>query len=298
MLNLLEGIRVVDRGSTQFNKPRAWISPGTLKLHKLNFPEIPYDENAFVPLESWRELNYSEQRLLFDASSNGSLDKSTHIGIIHLSESTVAPLLDLGVAFAQTTEDCQLLSQHPDYQAAVTYLVEHLSSLCCAERHIVVHQVSVNAAGLPTVTYDQATQEFLGLHLDSWDKLPIEQRHLSTNRICINLGLEDRFLLFVNLTMMNMMHLVRIDSTVSQRSPASVRHAFLTQYPDYPVIKLRISPGEAYIAPTENMIHDGCTLGKQFFDVTLTIRGHIELPFSSLTQEDNHEHKAENLASI
>lgn len=43
-------------------------------------------------------------------------------------------------------------------------------------------------------------------------------------------------------------------------------------YPDYPVIKLRIAPGEAYIAPTGQIIHDGTSMGKQYPDVTLHVR--------------------------
>ena len=61
----------------------------------------------------------------------------------------------------------------------------------------------------------------------------------------------------------------------------SIRELFLSNYPDYPVIKIRVSPGEAYIAPTENMIHDGCTINKQFFDVIMTIRGNFNLPSQS-----------------
>lgn len=298
MLNLLKGIQIVDYCSIHSHQPRAWISPGTCKATQSNFSELPYSEDAFVPIESWRELNCVEQDLLLGASSIGVLDKSAHIGIIHLSEPVIAPLLDLGVAFAQTAEDCQHLSQHPAYQTAIDQLVQHISSLWGADQPPAIHPVSINTVGLPTVTFNQATQQFIGLHLDSWDKLPVEQRHLSTNRICINLGLEDRFLLFINLSLMDMMHLTQMNSTDAQRSPIAIRHDFLTQYPDYPVIKLMISPGEAYIAPTENMIHDGCTLGKQFFDVTLTIRGHINLPSYSPVGESTYGHKAEKLVHI
>lgn len=296
MLNLLEGIKIVDYCSIHSHQPRAWISPGTCKATQSNFFELPYSEDAFVPIESWRELNRAEQRLLLGANSNSVLNKSVHIGIIHLPEPVVAPLLDLGIAFAQTAEDCQLLSQHPSYRVAINQLIQHLSPLCSADEPLVIHPVSINSVGLPTVTFNQATQQLIGLHLDSWDKLLVEQRHLSTNRICINLGLEDRFLLFVNLSLIDMMRLTQMDSLSSQRSPIAIRHDFLTKYPDYPVIKLRILPGEAYIAPTENMIHDGCTIGKQFFDITLTIRGHINLPSHFLVGEKFHEQQIQEFS--
>jgi hypothetical protein len=46
-------------------------------------------------------------------------------------------------------------------------------------------------------------------------------------------------------------------------------------YPEYPVVKLRIAPREAYIAPTENMIHDGCTVDKNRPDLKLMFLGHF-----------------------
>lgn len=303
MLELLEGIRVIDYHSTNSEKPRAWINPGTSQSIKESFPGIQYSENAFIPIELWRELNPVEQRLLYRNNSEGIVDKSNHIGIVYLPDSITAPLVDLGVAFVQNTEDCHLLSQHPLYQEAIDCIVEYLLPLCSSKESLTIHHVGVNPSGLPTVTFNHATNRFIGLHLDSWDGLPIENRYLSTNRICINLGFEDRFLLFVNLTLMDIFYLSQIDipasqmnsvwenrkqdirdryfsstSTFSQICLIELRHDFLTKYPNYPVIKLRISPGEAYIAPTENMIHDGCTIGKTFFDVSMTVRGHIGLP--------------------
>lgn len=285
ILPLLEGIKIVDYCSDTL-KSRALINSGTCLPVKLNSPEILYSEDAFIPVESWRELDYKEQSLLFSRSSDHILDRSTHVGVISLPEAAMAPLIELGVAFAQTVEDCQVLAKRSAYQGAVDHLTEYLRPLCRTDENLAIHKVSVNAAGLSTVTYHPATRKFIGLHLDSWDKLPVEQRHLSTNRICINLGLEDRFLLLINLTLSDIMQLSQASSAFSQGSPIAVRDRFLTQYPNYPVVKLRISPGEAYIAPTENMIHDGCTVKKQFSDVTLTIRGHIGLPTIHFSTEE------------
>ena len=44
-------------------------------------------------------------------------------------------------------------------------------------------------------------------------------------------------------------------------------------FPDYPVVRLTIRPGEAYIAPTENLIHDGSTLGMTSPDLALHMIG-------------------------
>lgn len=320
MVRLLEGIKVVDY-SPQSGKPRAWINSGTVQPVGMNFSNIPYSHDAFVPIESWRNLNRIEQRLLFRIHRNDHFDKSNHLGIIRLPKSIAEPFGDLGVALAQTAEDCEFLAQQSLYRRAIENLVSYLSPLYHSPDHLSIHPLSVNLPGLPTVTYNPTSRQFIGLHLDSWDKQPIENRHLSSNRICINLGLEDRFFLFINLTLLDILHLIQLDEptdlmklawenrqqilrhyyfgdsmSLVECCPIAVRHDFLTGFPSYPVIKLRVSPGEAYIAPTENMIHDGCTLDKQFCDLTLTIRGHIELPLLPSVKEKQSKQRFEGYA--
>jgi hypothetical protein len=47
-------------------------------------------------------------------------------------------------------------------------------------------------------------------------------------------------------------------------------------FPSYPVLRLEIRPGEAYIAPTEIVIHDATTMGKEFTDATFTVLGNFD----------------------
>jgi hypothetical protein len=48
---------------------------------------------------------------------------------------------------------------------------------------------------------------------------------------------------------------------------------FMRSWPGYPVIRLRIDPGEAYILPTDNLVHDASTEGNVYPDITLTYLG-------------------------
>ena len=50
---------------------------------------------------------------------------------------------------------------------------------------------------------------------------------------------------------------------------------FFKEFSSYPVIRIKLNPGEAYIAPTDNIIHDGSSLGQLRHDMNLTIRGLI-----------------------
>jgi hypothetical protein len=57
-------------------------------------------------------------------------------------------------------------------------------------------------------------------------------------------------------------------------------HKFMAAFPDYPVIKLALAPNQAYIAPTENTIHDASSLDKQEVDFSLTFIGKFGIPLS------------------
>ena len=103
---------------------------------------------------------------------------------------------------------------------------------------------------MPTVTKDEFGTDngkYAGLHVDSWDRLPLRYRHRARNRLCINFGREPRYLLFINLTLMRMFHQLGL------RDPEDIRadyrglhigHRFMkecitTQLSDY-----RLIPGK------------------------------------------------------
>src|SRR5262249_50026663 len=52
-------------------------------------------------------------------------------------------------------------------------------------------------SGLRTSTFDAGTSRRLGLHLDSWDRMPLLRRHTARVRVCVNLGRRARSLLFL-----------------------------------------------------------------------------------------------------
>jgi hypothetical protein len=282
MLKLLESIKVIDYNSdSSCSKSRLWINSGTIQSIKSKSFATLYSNNAFIPFESWREAKKDEKKLLYvDSIDVASYpNPSTHIGIIAIPQEALVPLEELGVSFVQSIEDCQMLVSEAAYQQAVDNILQYLQPLCISDRKFIVHNIATNSTGLNTVTYNPEEQCFIGLHLDSWDRFPLEKRHLSTNRICINLGFEDRFFLFINLTLMDIFYLLNVNeldeapefslknrqerlrqyyfsnpSNQLKTQPDYLRQMFLHQYPHYPVVKVRVSPGEAYIAPTENII--------------------------------------------
>lgn len=302
MLQLIEDIKVIDYHPDTQGKPRLWMNSGTVYCQQF-LESSEYSKDAFIPIEDWRNLSLEDQSIIYASTESNPKDNSRHIGIMKIPEAVLDPLEDLGVSFITNPPECQWFAQQSLYPKAIQAIADFVRPLSEADQPISIHTITTNAQGLRTVTYNYVRYCFIGLHLDSWDKLSLDKRHRSTNRICINLGLEDRYFLFINITLIKMFRLTRGSgkssslssqlpsaqdinqealalhpSTITQIEPASIRQMFLEMYPHYPVIKIRVSPGEAYIAPTENMIHDASTLGKKFCDVILTIRGHFQLP--------------------
>jgi hypothetical protein len=95
----------------------------------------------------------------------------------------------------------------------------------------------------------------------------------------VNIGAEPRHFLFVNLSLMNITRILAEQSQENaDRESESVGPTFMSRFPGYPIMKVRVAPGEAYIAPTDNMIHDASTVGSKTPSVTLTLRGWFTVP--------------------
>jgi hypothetical protein len=91
-------------------------------------------------------------------------------------------------------------------------------------------------------------------------------------------GREERSFLLVNLPLRAIAGiLVQIGyEKAPEFSMGRLAAVFLRAFPNYLVVRVRIAPGEAYFAPTENLIHDASTEGQTHGDITMTIHGHFK----------------------
>lgn len=112
-----------------------------------------------------------------------------------------------------------------------------------------------------SATFDPQYETFVGLHVDNFERRPIDTRHLSFPRVVVNLGLEPRSFVFINLPLINLLAPSGIAHSRESYQRYSwaypLAHRFMASVPDYPAIRLLLRPGEGYVAPTQNLIHDG-----------------------------------------
>lgn len=140
-------------------------------------------------------------------------------------------------------------------------------------------RVRLNRWGLCTTTVDDQ-QMYTGLHVDNWYRQDLLTRRTSPNRICINVSEEARYLLLINVPQKMMFTILSGNEDEVRLQPGmegtALGLAFMQTFPDYPVVKLRIEPGEAYLAPTENLVHDGCTEGMTSWDLAVHVLGQFD----------------------
>jgi hypothetical protein len=100
-----------------------------------------------------------------------------------------------------------------------------------------------------STTRDRTDGRFIGLHIDRWERRSLETISAARNRVCLNMGPDTRYLVFVSTNLRYIADLYNLDAANS--CTTSHAQAYLRDHPEVPVYRVRVEPGEAYIAPTE-----------------------------------------------
>jgi hypothetical protein len=260
---------------------RVRLSSGTIVAQEERL-DGNYQEGAVVPRPDWRSLTAADRRILI-AESCPKVYGNT-VSVIRIPSPLLDPFRSLRGAGGEqptTYDSFPKMSDKDRSKAAdaiIGYLQQHFQRSNAGKDCGIEGGVFTRPPGQPTVTWDPEARAYIGLHVDSWYDFPLNRREYAPNRICVNLGQEDRFFLFSNIPIGQMYQLAKHSDTSASFDiglTSGVR-AFMTSYPSYPVVRIRIRPGEAYIAPTENIAHDGSSVDMDHIDVTLSIRGCFE----------------------
>ncbi|MBB2914843.1 hypothetical protein FHS43_006155 [Streptosporangium becharense] len=124
------------------------------------------------------------------------------------------------------------------------------------------HVYTRSPAGLLTSTEDTAVGRRIGLHVDNWDRLPYPARQHSRRRLCINFGPGIRYLLVGDRDVMEICRVLGRDREQHCPHTDDVRRYVADGHP-LRCLRIRLEPGQGYIAPTELAPHDGSTSGAQ-----------------------------------
>ena len=113
-----------------------------------------------------------------------------------------------------------------------------------------------------STAFNYDTNTFMGLHIDNHQRYPLTERWRSYHLSCVNLGSTYRYFQFVNLTTLDLLDCLYPPGSyddLSLLTTHSLKSRFLSQYPHYPIFRVRLEPGQGYICNTQDTIHDGAT---------------------------------------
>lgn len=261
---------------------RLFLSSGTSPIEGVD-PDIDPNmkhcyRGGFVTSAPWRPVTGAELELL------QMRRVPTHcfdtISIFKMPPALLQESRRLGVDQLTSQAEARKYDSDKKYLAFMEKLLHFLEAYIITDNDFEIKGLRCcNILGLKGATYDHVDGKLPGLHIDSWDTRPWSTRKEARNRICINLGKESRYFLFVNLNISTVVDMIAGHEIVDYPNPKrnSAFNIFFELYPDYPIVKVELEPGEFYIAPTENILHDAMTEGKTVPDISLTILGYFNV---------------------
>jgi hypothetical protein len=247
-------------------------SSGTRGVSPEEIDDHSYERQARLPLEPWVALTSLEEGELVTGAEPGDIGRSVHVmkapgGLLEC----VSRLSSQRFSRHAAPSDASGSEDHRDCAAEI-------SKFCEVTGNLQFVGVLIDRPGRETVTLSERTGRLPGLHVDSWDDADVGCRHLSRNRISINSGRTPRYFLFVPLALSDVATYAEEASgeAVKRRGdPTPMARRFMSQRPEIPVLRCRIDPGELYIAPTENIIHDGSSTGTSELGRSFVVLGRM-----------------------
>ncbi|MEM9546944.1 MAG: hypothetical protein AAGA77_13270 [Bacteroidota bacterium] len=248
---------------------------------KKNISGFKYIKGAHIPKLDWRPLSQAEKDKLIATDSNIPYSKSLYIGDVPPKLKKV--LQDMELDQCEKLEEINIkLTSGWDAVRAATDELDVVLSEISTKKDFYFHKITTAVPNKETVTYFNKRKQprYIGLHIDKSRNFRIHTANKSQNRISINLSKETRYLVFLNLTLIQVYNMIKkkVDTTQVHIHPNNIVEYFFKYYPDYPVTRVAQKPYQYYVAPTDNFLHDGCTLGNKNIDVTLVYIGSFDMP--------------------
>jgi len=252
----------INRQASINMRSRFLLSSGTTPAR--TFSAGPrYATEAIVAQESWVPL---PSRGIWSPTPKGPLARC--ILLVKPSSSEIGRLRSLTAA---ALSDPSVKGQAANQSISIIDKILRTESLCPYD--IIFETFQVHDFPARHTSVHPRTGELVGLHLDSWSRLPDSQRGEGSLRACVNLGRVPRCLDVIPITSEDgLSWLVASGKAEGSWSAGPLAQRLLAQRPDLKVLRLTQYPGELYVAPTENLIHDGVRVVTDEPDLTLAVR--------------------------
>jgi hypothetical protein len=221
----------------------------------------PYVTRARVPSGAWRKPTMEELATLHAA--DGHPNRSLELAELVVGGAVPDhPALELGQAISRSPDGLGSRTWTALQHEAVDLLAHMAFPGDRGFRSATEVRIGRDDPRLATTTRDPSSgHRLLGLHVDSQERRPLHERERSKRLFNVNIAAEPRWFLFVNVDIgTQARHLLTIGNDDVERLGATdTGRAFLADDHTCPVFRIRLDPGQGYLAPVQNMVHDGST---------------------------------------
>lgn len=196
----------------------------------VNTSDVDYESGCVVPAGDWRNLTVDlAQRLV------GETDERRMVEIVRLPEDLFTAVVE--ARHAKRAEVPVLPGTDAEYRGSNGSYADEL-----------------------TTTINPETSLRIGLHLDNWDQKPCATRLEARRRLMVNLGPAPRYLLLGDIDGVAICQGLYPEDWAARVPHTSDVAAYAVVNP-MACLRIRIDPGEGYVAPTDLLVHDGSTTG-------------------------------------
>src|ERR1041385_4302261 len=168
---------------------RVLLSSGIEEVKELN--GMPCFQRAFAAKAPWRKPTGEEIKIL-QASENNS-NEYQQFGILTVPEKIKKSFHALKLYDCKTQQDAERIGATSAYKKAFAEFIDNFSYMHKSEEPVVPHFIYVGKPGLKQNTFNRQENFFIGMHLDSWERKPMNERQIARNRICMNVGKDPRY---------------------------------------------------------------------------------------------------------
>ncbi len=247
---------------------RVCLSRGTCRADTIDTGAQRYVPDARVPLLDWHPATQEELSVLWSVTAPPA---HRSVAIVRLLSPQLIRLFENRDDIFQRADDSDTL-KHP----LIGLLLDIIRNAGILTRQVHSARIGRDDPGLITMTRAVDQDARVGLHFDMWDRLAVDDLKSGSNRVSVNLGPSDRYFIFLNQTAAGMAAILNREDVPFRRDVNSIGAAFMSAFPQYPIVRLRLRPGDAYIAPTENILHDGNSSDVVDINHYLSVRGRFD----------------------
>ena len=228
-----------------------------------------YEHGAIVPLGDWTSPPsvFAEKFVC-----NSVAEHKPFFSLVNVS-ALVRPLWDLNLLRPGGLESKQAeAATHIWYSDFFRDTIRDIWPNCDEPK---INGYKTDRANQETVTINYRTNKTLGLHIDTWENVPMASRRSALLRFSINVGFSDRFFIFSTTPVDSFMDDSSEEYVYSGKKRYSYTEQLRDKAPDanLDLVRVRIPPGFGYIAATDLVVHDGSSMGIIEPSAHFTVRG-------------------------